>query len=398
VFADLARKAAKLSDRTVLSGWLYRSAQFAASDVVRSERRRRAREWETQIMHEITGSDPRNETDWEKCRPVLDQVMGELADTDRDAIALRFLEERSFADIGRVLRLSEEAARKRVERALDKMHVLLARRGVRSTTAALALTLTGQAATSTPMGLAATITGAALAGTATGAVVSAGGVVVSFMSMSKMQVGMIAAVALAGVAGYVSQTRVNEELRRELAAGQEQQQEMAALRTENRGLADTLTEVEALRRDDAELKQLAEEVIVLKRQNEKTQRLNQSQDDQRRIQAELERVNREGTVLIQEYMALRVRSQDASGSEQSRAEATLAAQQKVEAIHAKQAEREVLMQSAQNAGVVLPVIRARPGPESSSGGTVTFRSSPPAGNTDANSLPAASSPSNEVSP
>ena len=43
VFSDLARKAAELAARPVLSGWLYRSAQFAASDVVRSERRRRCR-------------------------------------------------------------------------------------------------------------------------------------------------------------------------------------------------------------------------------------------------------------------------------------------------------------------------------------------------------------------
>src|SRR5439155_1442516 len=96
VFADLARKASPLCQRPVLSGWLCRSAQFAASDVVRAERRRRAREAETITMQE-TVPDPALAADGEKLRPMLDQAMNELADDDRDALALRFFEERDFA-------------------------------------------------------------------------------------------------------------------------------------------------------------------------------------------------------------------------------------------------------------------------------------------------------------
>ena len=61
---------------------------------------------------QITTKDAAAPADWEKVRPVLDETMGELADADRDAVALRFFEERSFAEIGRALQLSEEAARK----------------------------------------------------------------------------------------------------------------------------------------------------------------------------------------------------------------------------------------------------------------------------------------------
>jgi len=82
VFADLARKAAALVGRAVLSGWLYRSAQFAATDVVRSERRRRAREQETHLMNEISAS-AGDTADWEKLRPILDQVMGELSEEQK---------------------------------------------------------------------------------------------------------------------------------------------------------------------------------------------------------------------------------------------------------------------------------------------------------------------------
>lgn len=353
VFADLARKATQLADRTVLSGWLYRSAQYAASDVVRSERRRRAREQQTQIMNEIISSDPTSAAGWEKFRPVLDQVLGELADTDRDAIALRFLEEQSFPEIGRALRLSEDAARKRVERALDKMHALLARRGVTSTTAALALTLTGQAATSAPAGLAGAVTGTALAGAVVGTV-GGGGWLVAFMSMSKIQVGIVATVALAGIAGYVSQSKVNESLRREIDATSAPGQEVAALRAENRRLADAVVEVEALRRDDLELKQLADDAAQLKKRNEENLRLTRVQDEARKVQDELDRINQEGNALVVEYKALRTQSQDATVSEQVRAEATLAAQQKMDAIWAKQHERESLLENARATGLLPP--------------------------------------------
>src|ERR1051326_9181353 len=132
VFADLAKKASELSQRAVLSGWLCRSAQFAAADVVRSERRRRTREEKAEIMKENLPTDEAH-PDWEKFRPLLDQAMGELDDDDRDAVALRFFEERSFAEIGVRLQLTEEAARKRVSRALDRMQAVLARRGITST-------------------------------------------------------------------------------------------------------------------------------------------------------------------------------------------------------------------------------------------------------------------------
>jgi RNA polymerase sigma factor (sigma-70 family) len=397
VFADLARKAAKLAERAVLSGWLYRSAQFAASDVVRSERRRRAREQEAEIMREDT-ADSANDAGWEKIRPVLDEVMGELPDSDRDAIALRFLDDQSFTDIGHALRLSEDGARKRVERALDKLHALLARRGVTSTTAALALTLTGQAATSAPAGLAVAITGTALAGTAAGTAASAGWWL-AFMSMSKIQVGIVAALALAGVAGYVSQARVTGDLRRELATGQNQPREIAALRTENRGLADALTEVEALRRDDAELKQLAEEAVGLKKRSEDAQRVNQARTDNRqRIQSELERINREGIALVQEYKALQAQARDPSLPEQAKAEVALALQQKAREIGDRQYERDVLIQSTQTSGVVRPVVRIQVGPKDLKDGTIRAAPSLSFRSTDANSLPAANSPSSEVSP
>ncbi|HWA87621.1 MAG TPA: sigma-70 family RNA polymerase sigma factor [Opitutus sp.] len=105
VFVALARKAAMLVRRPVISGWLYRSAQFAASDVVRAERRRRAREQEAQTMHDMTRNQE-SSTDWKKLRHVLDEAIGGLSERDRDIIVLRFFEGRAFAEIGAVLRWS----------------------------------------------------------------------------------------------------------------------------------------------------------------------------------------------------------------------------------------------------------------------------------------------------
>ena len=170
--------------------------------MVRTERRRRAREQENQIMQE-TSSAAGEAADWERLRPVLDEALAELSDVERDAVALRFFEGRAFAEIGRTLRLTEDTARKRVERALDKLHGLLARRGVSSTTAALGLALANQAGVAAPVGLAGTVTSAALSGTAATGIGAAGLVnVFNFMSMSKTvgDVALVIAVLAIGSA------------------------------------------------------------------------------------------------------------------------------------------------------------------------------------------------------
>jgi len=120
VFANLARKASALSQREVLTGWLYTSTHFAAAKAVRTERRRNAHEHEAHIMQELTRS-PAPDFEWQQLRPVLDEVMHELNDLDRDAVLMRYFESRPLAEIGLRLGLSESAARKRVDRALEKL-------------------------------------------------------------------------------------------------------------------------------------------------------------------------------------------------------------------------------------------------------------------------------------
>ena len=105
--------------------------------------------------------------DWAQLRTVLDDAMHQLRERDREAVLLRFFEGRPFAEVGARQGVSENAARMRVERALETLHALLTRRGITSTTAALTLLLAEHAVVAAPAGLAAAVCGTAVAGAAT---------------------------------------------------------------------------------------------------------------------------------------------------------------------------------------------------------------------------------------
>ena len=160
VFAALARKAAALSRRPLLASWLHVSAHHAAAEVVRGEQRRRAREEEAHIMQDDSPQ-PNLKIVWERMLPELDDAIRELKETDREAVLLRYFERRGFAEIGAALRLNEEAARKRVDRALDKLRGALGRRGITSSSAALAVMLEQQAIVAAPEGLAIAVSASA---------------------------------------------------------------------------------------------------------------------------------------------------------------------------------------------------------------------------------------------
>ncbi|MBI5768044.1 MAG: sigma-70 family RNA polymerase sigma factor [Verrucomicrobia bacterium] len=201
VFTKLAREARKLSGHTVLTAWLYTATRNAAVDHIRAEQRRAAREQEATAMQNLFAAAP--DADWARLRPVLDDVMDELSDADRTAVLLRFFEKRAFAEIGAALNLSEDAARMRVDRALDKLHGLLAKRGITSTSAALGTALARQAVTAAPSGLAASVVGAAMS-EAVDTGVAAG--LLAFMTATKTTIALsVVAVATTVTALYEAQ-------------------------------------------------------------------------------------------------------------------------------------------------------------------------------------------------
>lgn len=151
VFIDLARKADSLSGRNSLTGWLYTSTHFAASKAVRAEIRRRIHEKESQPMES-----QESELDWEELSPMLDSVMHELDDTDREMVLMRYFENRRLGEISRQFAVSEDAVRKRLERALEKLRSFLVKRGIK-TAAALPLVISTHAVQVAPAGLAVTL-------------------------------------------------------------------------------------------------------------------------------------------------------------------------------------------------------------------------------------------------
>ncbi len=202
VFTALARQAASLAHHATLAGWLYTTTRFTATKALRAERRRKDREQEAHLMSEPT-TEEAHVADWERLRPLLDAALDELNERDREAVLLRCLQGQPFSAIGATLNLSEDAARMRVDRALDKLHTLLAKRGVTSTSAALAAVLATQAVATAPAGLAVSIVSSALSGTAVAAAAGSLATMIYFMSASKIVVSVaVAGVLATGVAVY----------------------------------------------------------------------------------------------------------------------------------------------------------------------------------------------------
>ena len=156
VFIILARKARAVSRHTAISGWLCRVAHFVSRDALRAERRRQHRE---QIA---TRMDNTPDTDWRHIAPLLDEVVAQLSEKDRNAIVLRFYEHKSFGEVGNVLGVDADAAQKRVSRALEKLRIFFARRGVSSTTAVIAGAISANSVQIAPVALAKTVTAVAV--------------------------------------------------------------------------------------------------------------------------------------------------------------------------------------------------------------------------------------------
>ena len=161
VFADLARGAGKLKPDTVLIAWLYAVTRRTTVDAIRKESRRQLRE---QIAVEMNTMNSTS-TDWTQIAPLLDDAMAALDETDRSAVLLRFFENKNLREVGESLGASEDAAQKRVSRAVDRLREFFNKRGVAVGASGLVLLISANAVQAAPAGLAAMISTTAFGGT-----------------------------------------------------------------------------------------------------------------------------------------------------------------------------------------------------------------------------------------
>jgi RNA polymerase sigma factor (sigma-70 family) len=266
VFIELSRSADKIKPDSILTAWLYHVTRRRAIDVVRRESRRQLREqiaWEMNDMNSTT-------SDWTQIEPLLDEAMEALDETDRGAVLLRYFQNKSLREVGHALGTSEDAAQKRVSRALDRLRDFFSARKVSVAAAGLATAISVNAVEAAPLGLSATISAAAvLSGGAVHAVTTIG--VTKAIAMTTIQKALIAAAITAtlgtGIYGARRASILEGQIQtlQQQAAGQETQaaqerddamKKLAALQSENDQLRSQLA---ALEGDSQELAQMKAE-------------------------------------------------------------------------------------------------------------------------------------------
>jgi hypothetical protein len=176
--------------------------------------------------------------DWNKLRPVLDEAMHTLKEADREAILLRFFENRGHGEIGARLGVTENTARMRVERALEKLRGQLVSRGWTTTAATLSTVISANAVQTASAGLAATLTAASLAGAAAGATSTL--TLLKLMSMTKLQLG-VTALVLAGAATTLMLQHQSQKTLRE--QNESLRQQLAQLGSDNEALSSRIAQM-----------------------------------------------------------------------------------------------------------------------------------------------------------
>ena len=278
VFADLARLAHNLPEDVLLGGWLHRHTCFVAATLLRGERRRRARERQAVEMN-ATADHP--EPKLALIAPVLDEAINQLGTADRKAILLRFFEQRDFHSVGEALGSNEDAARMRVNRALEKLHSLLKRRGVTLSAAALGTMLAGQVVSAAPAGLAAGISNSVLAGSAAGSGITL--TTLKLILMAKLKIGIISAVVVASVVTpLVLQHQARARMREQDESLRQRQSQLTGLLEENNRLSNLAANSALSSNQPEELQHLRAEAGTLQRQTSTVARL---REENRRLQA-----------------------------------------------------------------------------------------------------------------
>ncbi len=267
VFLSLAKNARTLRPDTILPAWLYQVARRAAIDVVRGEARREQREQIALDLANMKSDSP----EWMRIEGLLDEVLETLEEPDRNAILLRFFQNKSLREVGEILGTSEDAARKRVSRAVEELRTVFARRGIAVGAAGLVALLSAQALHAAPIGLCATISAAAFSGAAVIHPVTTLATT-KVIAMTMMQKALITTALAAAVGTGIYEARQASRFQEEALAAQRQQEALTQqnLQLQNERddatnqLANLRAEATRFRSDSSEVVKLRREVTRLR--------------------------------------------------------------------------------------------------------------------------------------
>jgi len=207
VFVLLAKKSRQLGKRVILSGWLCRTARLSAVTFVRSELRRSRREQEAHVQNLLNESESEV---WPQIAPLLDVAMAGLSEADHDAVALRFFDGKSMKEIGAAVGASEDAAKMRVNRAVEKLRSFFTRRGIVCSTAPLTAAISANSVQAAPAILVKTATAVAIGKSATASASTLTIIkgALNIMAWTKAKTPLVAsAVALLVVVGTIVEVR-----------------------------------------------------------------------------------------------------------------------------------------------------------------------------------------------
>ena len=268
VFTDLARKAGSLKANTLIIGWLSHGTRLAALEQLRRDRRRLHRERQAMEWHE-PASEVSN--DWATIRLVLDEALASLSEEDRNALLLRFFKNETLTSVGTVLGVSQDAAQKRVSRALGKLREFLAGRGINTTAAALSAALTANAVQAAPWGFAGSLTVAALK---ISAAVGPTAPFSKLLAMTHMKTAILT-LAMAGIIAGLAYQQINtqRQLRAARSSAEQQAEEIQALRTADKQLLTQTNELKRLRDEAKDVLRLRAEVARLRQEQAALKRM-----------------------------------------------------------------------------------------------------------------------------
>ncbi|MDB6112187.1 MAG: polymerase, sigma-24 subunit, subfamily [Pedosphaera sp.] len=266
VFTNLAQNAAKLSPDTILTAWLYQVTRHTAIGVVRSEARRQAREQIAFQMSEMSDTP----ADWTHIEPLLDEAMATLDDPDRAAILLRYFENKSLREVGEALGSSEDAAQKRVSRAVERLREFFSKHKIPVGASGLVALASANAIQAAPVGLATTVaTGAVLAAAAT--IPAATAITISktiVIAMTTTQKIVITAVVAGAIVAGVYQAQQISKLRGQVQASKQSDEQQAALSNQLQELRrerdQAKSQATALVSENAAMKKGPSEVLKLR--------------------------------------------------------------------------------------------------------------------------------------